>query len=171
MTPKCVRIAAIISQIFIIVWAAVSLIASFNQNNLIMYWTGGGGLGSAEADEKITSWAVIIYCVACLLLTISNLIMCNDAKFNKSGKLTLIPLVASAVTTAALPIAVRWVTTVQTMLVARVDGVEALQRLGVYNEIVSILSYLVHAAMIMAIAASAVYTYAKNHNKAVTEKE
>ncbi len=171
MTPKCVRITAIISQIFIILWAAVSLVASFNQNSLIMYWTGGGGLGSAETDEKITSWAVIIYCVACLLLTVSNLIMCNDAKFNKSGKITLVPLVASAVTTAALPIAVRWVTTVQTMLVARVDGADALARLGVYNEIVSILSYLVYASMVMAIAASAVYTYAKMQNKAVTEKE
>ena len=171
MTPKCVRITAIISQIFIIVWAVISLVASFKQNSLIMYWTGGGGLGSAETNEKITSWAVIIYCVACLLLTISNLIMCNDAKFNKSGKLTLVPLVASAVTTAALPIAVKWVTTVQTMLVARVDGVDTLARLGVYNEIVDMLSYLVHAAMIMAIAASAVYTYAKMQNKSVTEKE
>ena len=171
MTPKCVRITAIISQIFIIVWAAVSLIASFNQNSLIMYWTGGGGLGSVENNEKITSWATMVYCVACLLLTISNLIMCNDAKFNKSGKITLVPLVASSVTTAALPIAVKWVTTVQTMLVARVDGVEALQRLGVYSEIISILSYLVHAAMIMAIAASAVYTYAKMQNKSVTEME
>ena len=171
MTPKCVRITAIISQIFIIVWAVISLVASFKQNSLIMYWTGGGGLGSAETNEKITSWAVIIYCVACLLLTISNLIMCNDAKFNKSGKLTLVPLVASAVTTAALPIAVKWVTTVQTMLVARVDGVDTLARLGVYHEIVDMLSYLVHAAMIMAIAASAVYTYAKMQNKSVTEKE
>ncbi len=171
MTPKCVRITAIISQIFIIVWAVISLVASFKQNSLIMYWTGGGGLSSAETNEKITSWAVIIYCVACLLLTISNLIMCNDAKFNKSGKLTLVPLVASAVTTAALPIAVKWVTTVQTMLVARVDGVDTLARLGVYNEIVDMLSYLVHAAMIMAIAASAVYTYAKMQNKSVTEKE
>ena len=97
--------------------------------------------------------------------------MCNDAKFNKSGKLTIVPLVASAVTTAALPIAVRWVTTVQTMLVARVEGVDALARLGVYNEIVDMLSYLVYAAMVMAIAASAVYTYAKMQNKTVTEKE
>lgn len=171
MTPKCVRITAIISQIFIIVWAVVSLIANFKQNSLIMYWTGGGGLGSAETEERITSWSVIIYCVACLLLTISNLIMCNDVKFNKSGKLTLIPLVASAVTTAALPIAVKWVTTVQNMLVARVESADALARLGVNNEIVSILSYLVYAAMIMAIAASAVYTYAKMQNKSVTEKE
>lgn len=165
MTPKCVRITAIISQIFIIVWAAVSLIASFKQNSLIMYWTGGGGLGSAETDEKITSWATIVYCVACLLLTISNLIMCNDAKFNKSGKITLVPLIASAVTTAALPIAVQFVNKVQMQLTATVEGGEVLARLSVYNSIVATLSYLVHAAMVMAIAASAVYTYAKMQNK------
>ncbi len=170
MTPKCVRITAIISQIFIIIWAAVSLAASFNQNSLIMYWTGGSGLGSAETDERITSWAVIIYCVACLLLTISNLIMCNDAKFNKSGKLTLIPIVASAVTTAVLPISVRIVNGVQMQLTATVEGGEALARLSVYNNIVATLSYFVYAAMIMAIAASAVYTYAKMQNKAITEE-
>ena len=171
MTPKCVRITAIISQIFIILWAAVSLVASFNQNSLIMYWTGGGGLGSAETDEKITSWATIVYCVACLLLTISNLIMCNDAKFNKNGKLTLVPLIASAVTTAALPIAVQFVNKVQMQLTATVEGGEALARLSVYNSIVAALSYLVYAAMIMAIAASAVYTYAQNQHNAITEKE
>ncbi|MBQ8177144.1 MAG: hypothetical protein IJ035_08950 [Oscillospiraceae bacterium] len=171
MTPKCVRITAIISQIFIIVWAAVSLVASFNQNSLIMYWTGGGGLGSAETDEKVTSWSVIIYCVACLLLTISNLIMCNDAKFNKSGKITLVPLVASAITTAVLPISVKIVNGVQMQLTATVEGGEALARLSVYNSIVATLSYLVYAAMVMAIAASAVYTYAKMQNKPVTEKE
>lgn len=171
MTPKSVRITAIISQILIILWAAVSLAASFNQNSLIMYWTGGGGLGSAETDERITSWATIVYCVACLLLTVSNLIMCNDAKFNKSGKITLVPLVASALTTAVLPIAVSYVTNTQAVLVAQIEGADALARLGVYTEIVSTLSYLVHAAMIMAIAASAVYTYAKMQNKSVTEKE
>lgn len=171
MTPKCVRITAIISQIFIILWAAVSLAASFNQNSLIMYYTGGGGLGSAETNEKITSWATMVYCVACLLLTISNLIMCNDAKFNKSGKFTLIPLVASALTTAVLPIAVWYVSKVQTVLVAQIEGADALARLGVYSEIVSMLPYLVHAAMVMAIAASAVYTYAKMQNKATIEEE
>ena len=171
MTPKCVRITAIISQVFIIVWAVISLIASYKQNSLIMYWTGGGGLGSAETDEKVTSWAVIIYCVACLLLTISNLIMCNDAKFNKSGKLTIVPIVMSAFTTAVLPLAVGYVTKVQSVLVARVEGVDAIARLGVYNEIVDTFSYLVYAAMVMAIAASAVYTYAKMQNNATTEKE
>lgn len=171
MTPKCVRITAIISQIFIIVWAAASLVASFKQNSLIMYWTGGGGFGSAETDERIMSWSVIIYCVACLLLTISNLIMCNDAKFNKNGKLTLVPLIASAVTTAALPIAVQFVNKVQMQLTATVEGGDALARLSVYNSIVATLSYLVYAAMVMAIAASAVYTYAKMQNKTVTEKE
>lgn len=165
MTPKCVRITAIISQILIILWAAISLAASFSQNSLIMYWTGGGGLGSAETDERITSWATIVYCVACLLLTISNLIMCNDAKFNKSGKLTLVPLVASALTTAVLPIAVQFVNKVQMQLTATVEGGEALARLSVYNSIVAALSYLVYAAMVMAIAASAVYTYAKMQNK------
>lgn len=171
MTPKCVKTTAIISQIFIIVWTVVSLIVSFNQNSIIMYWTGGGGLGSAETDERMMSWAVIVYCAASLLLTISNLIMCNDAKFNKSGKLTFVPLIMSALTTAILPIAVKYSTTVQTMYVARLDGADSLARLGVYNEIVSILSYLVHAAMVMAIAASAVYSYAKMQHKSVTEKE
>ena len=171
MTPKCVRITAIISQIFIIVWAVISLIASFNQNNIIMYWTGGGGLGSAETDERIMSWAVIVYCAASLLLTISNLIMCNDAKFNKSGKLTFVPLIASALTTAVLPIAVAHVTKIQFVLVAQVEGADALARISVYNEIIGTLSYLVHAAMVMAIAASAVYTYAKMQNKPVTVKE
>lgn len=168
MTPKCVRITAIISQIFIIVWSVISLIVSINQNSIISYWTGGGTLGSAENDGRIMSWAIIVYCAAILLLTISNLIMCNDAKFNKNGKLTLVPIIMSALTTAIMPIGVKYSTTVQTMYVARLDGVDALARLGVYNEIVSILSYLVYAAMIMAIAASAVYTYVKNQSKANT---
>lgn len=171
MTPKCVRITAIISQIFIILWAAVSLAASFNQNSLIMYWTGGGGLGSAETNEKITSWATMVYCVACLLLTISNLIMCNDAKFNKSGKITLVPLVASALTTAVLPISVKIVNSVQMQLTATVEGGEALARFSVYNNIIATLSYLVYVAMVMAIAASAVYTYVKMQNKATIEEE
>ena len=165
MTPKCVRITAIISQILIILWAAVSLAASFSQNSLITFFSGGGGLGSAETDERITSWATIVYCVACLLLTISNLIMCNDDKFNKSGKLTLVPIVASSLTTAVLPVAVKYVNFAQTVLVAQIEGADALARLGVYTEIVSMLSYFVHAAMVMAIAASAVYTYAKMQNK------
>ncbi len=171
MTPKCVRITAIISQIFIIVWTAVSLVASFNQNGLIMYFTGGGGLGSAETNEKITSWVIIVYCVACLLLTISNLIMCNDAKFNKSGKLTLVPLVMSSLTAAVLPISVRIVNNIQMQLTATVEGGEALARLSVYNNIIAMLAYFVYVAMVMSIAASAVYTYTKMQNKPVTEKE
>ena len=171
MIPKSVKITAVISQIFIIVWAAVSLVVSFNQNSIITYWTGGGGLGSAGTNEKIMSWSIIVYCTASLLLTISNLTMCNDAKFNKNGKLTLVPLVASAVTTAVLPIAVKYVTLRQTLLVAQVEGSSALARLTVYNDIVSVLSYLVYAAMIMSIAVSAVYTYAKMQNKTNNEKE
>ena len=172
MTPKSVRTTAIISQIFIIVWSILSIIVSFCQDSVIMFWTGGGGLGSAEIDEKITSWAVMVYCAACLLLTVSNLIMCNDNRFNKSGKLTLVPIVMSALTTAVLPIAVQYVNFAQTVLVARVEGSEALVRLGVYNKIVTYLAYLVYAAMIMAIAASAVYTYAKmQNNKVNIEKE
>ena len=103
--------------------------------------------------------------------TISNLIMCNDAKFNKSGKITLVPLVASALTTAVLPIAVAYVTKIQFVLVAPVEGADALARISVYNEIIGTLSYLVHAAMVMAIAASAVYTYAKMQNKPVMVME
>ena len=106
MIPKSVKNSAIVSQILIIVWVVVFWIVTLYQDKIIMYWTGGG-LGSAESEYRVMSWSVMVYCAASALLTISNLIMCNDGKFNKSGKLTLVPLVASAVTTAALPIAVR----------------------------------------------------------------
>ena len=162
MTPKSVRITAIISQIFIIVWAAVSLVVSFKQEIFLKLYIDGNIL---EHTEKSESWAVIVYCVACLLLTISNLIMCNDVRFNKSGRLTLVPLVASGVTTAVLPAAVRYVNHVQTMLIAQVDGSEALARYSAYNIVVTDLAYFVYAAMVMSIAVSAVYAYAKMNNK------
>ena len=117
------------------------------------------------------SWSVMVYCAASALLTISNLKMCNDGKFNKIGKLTLVPLVASAVTTAALPIAVRYVDSVQRVLVARVEGTDMLVKLSAYINIVSVISYLVYAAMIMSIASSAVYTYVKTNNTVKNEKE
>ncbi len=161
MIPKSVRITAIISQIFIIVWAVVSIILSFNQEFFLKQFVGESVL---ESTSKTESWSVIVYCVASLLLTISNLIMCNDSRFNKNGKLTLVPLIVSAVTTAVLPIAAGYAVNVQTNLVATVDGVNALVRLSNYNAIVSVLSYLVYAAMIMSIAISSVYTYVRIQN-------
>ena len=161
MTPKSVRITAIISQIFIIVWTVFSLVVSFNQEIFLKFFIDGNVL---EHTDKSESWSVIVYCVACLLLTISNLIMCNDERFNTSGKLTLVPLVASAVTTAALPVAVVYVQNVQLILTGRIEGVNELARLSAYNQIVTYLAYFVYAAMIMSIAVSAVYAYAKMQN-------
>ena len=57
------------------------------------------------------------------------------------------------------------------MLVARVEGTDMLVKLSAYINIVSVISYLVYAAMIMSIASSAVYTYVKTNNTVKNEKE
>lgn len=161
MTPKSARNTAIVSQIFIIVWVFALWIVTLNQDKVIRYFSDV----KIDYEFNVMSWSVLVYCVASALLTISNLIMCNDSKFNKNGKVTLVPLVATAVTTAALPIAVRYVDSVQKRLVARVEGTDMLVKLSAYINIVSVISYLVYAAMIMSIASSAVYTYAKTNRK------
>lgn len=156
MTPKSVKTAAIVSQVLLIAWAAFSIAASIFQDNLLALF--GIPTSIIEDTEKASSWAVIAMCVANLLLTAANVLICN-------GKGVHSPIIMSAVTTGLLPVAVAYLNVLQLQIIARLRGSEAFARMSAYNQVVAFLSYLLYAGAIITIAASAVYAYAKMQDK------
>ncbi|MDD6990569.1 MAG: hypothetical protein PUI48_01950 [Oscillospiraceae bacterium] len=87
---------------------------------------------------------------------------------NRKG--VFIPLVISSVTTGILPLTVFISNMIRTRLTAGMMGTNALSALSIYSNVLSLLSYLLYAAAIITIAASAVYAYANNPLNKTSER-
>ncbi|MCI7766493.1 MAG: hypothetical protein MSJ26_00720 [Oscillospiraceae bacterium] len=159
-TPKSVKTAAIASQAILIIWALLLLLSSLFQKNILNELSGGW---IYEETEKVFLYSGVFMCIANLAITASNALI-------SKGKRVFMPLVISSVTTGILPIAVLISNLIQTRLTARLMGTEVLAALSLYSNVVNILSYLLYAAAIITIAASAVYAYANNPVNKISER-
>ena len=151
-TPRSVKTAAMVSQIILILWVILLLLSSLFQKSIFAGLSGGF---ISENTEKTVLYSGVIMCIANLAITASNALISKE-------KRVFMPLVISSVTTGILPIAAFISNTAQTRLTAVLKGAEALSSLSIYMNVVSLLSYLLYAAAIITIAASAVYAFAKN---------
>ena len=156
--PKSVRTAAIVSQAIVVLWAVLSFLSSFFQDNFLAYYADSYII---ENTDKVTSWAVAVRCIAALAVSGANMLIC-------SRKSVYMPVVMASVTAGLLPFAVSGMNTWQMMLTAHLEGADALARLSMVNQIESVLAYFLSAALIITIAAGAVYAYARKH---CTEEE
>lgn len=146
---KFSRNTAITSQVIIIIWLALQLLASIFQKSLLADMMPRG---SSEM-QKVNSWAVIVLCLGGLFIISANFMICRQ-----KGKKA--PLIMSSVTAGLLPIAVRLTDTVQAQSLNNADGIESLQSLSVYrNYIVYPLSYILYVGAVVTIAAVAVYAF------------
>lgn len=142
---KFSRNAAITSQVIVIIWLAVQLMASIFQKSLIE------PICSFEDIPKINSWEVIVLCVAGLCVILANFMICR-----KKGKNA--PLLLSAIASGLLPIAVQLANVAQFNSITSM--VSEYQALSVYDTyIVQPLSYLLYAGAVVTIAAAAVYAF------------
>ena len=151
--PKSVKTAAIVSQSLVVLWGVLSLFSNIFQDNLIEWYVGSYVI---EDTDKIVSWAVVVRCIVALVISGANILIC-------SRKAVHTPLVMASVTTGIVPLIINGVQNRQVIMTAYSDGVDAVERLSVVMKIDSILSYFLSAAMIITIAAGAVYAYAKKN--------
>ena len=151
--PKSVKTAAIVSQAIVVLWAVLSVLANIFQDNLIESYMDGY---LSETTDKITSWAVIVRCIAALIVSGANMLIC-------SRKTVHTPVVMASVTAGLLPFAVNYIAARQAMITAHLEGANALARLSVVQQIGSTLAYFLSAALIITIAAGAVYSYARKN--------
>lgn len=153
--PKSVRTAAIVSQVFIIVWTLLSLLASIFQNSFAGLYISRYYI---ENIDKIAPVVTIINCVKGLLLSAANVLMCR-------GKNVYAPLIMTAVTMGIFPV----ITNVAKMI--RFDyysafGSGILAKCNAVNTVELMLSNILAVAAIITVAAAAVYAYAKKNQNA-----
>ena len=151
--PKSVKTAAIVSQSLVVLWGVLSLFSNIFQDNLIEWYVGSYVI---EDTDKIVSWAVIVFCIAALAVSVSNILIC-------SRKTVHTPLVMASVTFGLMPVFLNIFRNRQLIVTAHLDGVGEVARLSAVQSIESILSYFLSVAMIITIAAGAVYAYAKKN--------
>ena len=151
--PKSVRIAAIVSQSVIVLWVVLTIIASVFQDKILELFMESYAI---ESTNKIGSWSVIIRCIAVIIASAANILIC-------SRKTVYTPLVMTSVTAGMLPFVTNYITTQQALIVVASEGAAAMVRLSSVRQIESVLAYLISAAMIVTIAAGAVYAFAKNN--------
>lgn len=158
--PKPVRIAAIVSQAIIVLWVVLTIISSLFQDKLIELFIDSRAI---ENTEKIGSWSVCVSCIAAIIASVANALIC-------SRKTVYTPLVMTAVTSGLLPVAVNYIAIMQAKTVIYLEGANAVARWSSVQRIESTLSYFLSAALVITIAASAVYVYAQKNFSESGEK-
>lgn len=151
--PKSVKIAAIVSQSLVVLWGVLSIFSNIFQDNLLKWYVDSY---MVENTDKIVSWSVVVYCIAALIVSAANILICSRKTVNT-------PVIMASVTTGIVPPIINGVQNRQLIMTAYSDGADAVARLSAVMKIDSILSYFLSAAMIITIAAGAVYAYAKKN--------
>ena len=151
--PKSVKIAAIVSQSLVVLWGILSLFSNIFQDNLLKWYVDSYMI---ENTDKIVSWSVVVRCIAALVISVANILICSRKTVNT-------PVIMASVTTGKVPPIINGVQNRQLIMTAYSDGADAVARLSAVMKIDSILSYFLSAAMIITIAAGAVYAYAKKN--------
>lgn len=151
--PKSVKIAAIVSQSLVVLWGILSLFSNIFQDNLLKWYVDSY---MVENTDKIVSWVVVVRCIAALVISGANILICSRKTVNA-------PLVMTSVTAGSMPVFLSIFRNRQLIMTVYSDGADAVARLSAVQNIESILSYFLSAAMIITIAAGAVYVYAKKN--------
>ena len=151
--PKSVKIAAIVSQAIVVLWGVLSIFSNVFQDSLLKWYVDSYMI---ENTDKIVSWAVVVRCIAALVISVANILIC-------SRKTVHTPLIMASVTTGIVPPIINGVQNRQLIMTAYSDGADAVARLSAVMKIDSILSYFLSAAMIITIAVGAIYAYAKKN--------
>lgn len=145
---KPVRISAYVSQYLIVLWVALSVLLLILQDSLVY---------GVENTESVIVVSVIAQAVSGILIIVANLLLVK----NKFG---VFPLVLSSVSTALIPVATFTADYVQLKFVA-VKGAYYLARFNQVKTATSLILYVLYAAAVITIAASAVFAYAKRNIK------
>ncbi len=159
MCPKSVKIAAIISQVILVLWILLTILSNVFQRTIIDRFFGYR-LYDTE-NERAFPWTVAAMCIADIVITAANFFICR-------GKCKIAPLVMTAVTTGILQIVCSFLQTIQLRFVSITEGSESFYIMGCAYTIGEMLSYFLYAAAVITIAAAAVYAYAK---KEATEEQ
>ena len=151
--PKSVKIAAIVSQSLIVLWVISSIIASVFQDKLLELFMEPYAI---ESTNKIGSWSVCVSCAAAVIASAANILIC-------SRKSVHTPLVMTSVTIGLLPFAVNYAKTQQAMTVVYLEGAAAVARWSSVQQIELALGHVLYAALIITIAAGAVYAFVRKN--------
>ena len=145
---KPVRISAYVSQYLIILWAALTVLSLALQDSFVY---------GVENTEPVIVVSVIAQAVSGILIIVANLLLVK----NKFG---VFPLVLSSVSTALIPVATFTSNYVQAKFVA-IKGADYLARFSQVKMTASLILYVLYAAAVITIAASAVFACAKRNIK------
>ncbi len=151
-SPKSVKIAAIISQVILVLWILLTILSNVFQRTIIDRFFGYG-LYDTE-NERAFPWTVAAMCIADIVITSADFFICQ-------GKHRIAPLIMTAVTTGILQIVCSFLQTIQLRFVSITEGSESFYIMGCAYTIGEMLSYFLYAAAVITIAAAAVYAYAK----------
>lgn len=156
-TPKSIKTACIVSLASIAVWFLAVAVIDIFQDKLIVPFYPGADFGEDTGRIFLASTAVNII-IAAVIAACSVLMI--------YGKTTLIPLILSGSAALLNPIISNFAHTLQVILAARLQGEDAIARIDAVTQITSYASYILNAAFLCTVAASAVYAYAKKkgHN-------
>lgn len=150
-TPKSVKVVSIISLVSIAVWLlAVALIDIF-QDNIVSLFIMTSFVGE---NEHIFLASTMVYIISAAVIAACNILMIY-------GKTTLIPIICSGTAALLNPIISAAVQNNQIILTAKLQGEYALARTDAILTLSGFASYILNAAFLCTIAASAVYAYAK----------
>ena len=140
------RKTALVSQIFLIVWSVLQLLASIFK----MRWLG---------ERNIVSFMVITLCVGNLLVTVSNIMI-----LTKKGRLA--PFLISSITCGTMPITVQIVSRIQNTALIASTGYTILLIEGAYF---APLSCILYVGAVLSISAAAVCLFQGEKKSSRTE--
>lgn len=150
-TPKSVKIVSIISLVSIAVWFLLVALINIFQDNIVSLFIITSFAGE---NEHIFLASTMVHIISAAVIAVCNILMIN-------GKTTLIPIICSGAVTFLNPIISTAVQNNQIILTAKLQGEYALARINAIATFSSFVSYILSAAFLCTIAASAVYAYAK----------
>lgn len=151
-----IKTAAVISCIIFAVWLLLTFAAYVFQDDILKLF--GTPDDITEGTKRVLPWSIIVQS----LFSTPVILSCYMIIKEKGGAL---PMIISGTASVLMPIAVSVAGVVQNMVTARINGASALVRTATAGNITSVLSYLLNAACIIAVAAAAVHFYASKNGE------
>ncbi|MBQ7834324.1 MAG: hypothetical protein IJ385_00930 [Ruminiclostridium sp.] len=151
-TPKSVRLASIISLAVIALFALTTLLINIYQTPIVTLYAGTTEI--AAGSSYIFPAETIAYIAGALLIATADYLMIKE-------KAVLAPLVLSGLAAICTMPAAAALRTIQSILVSRLQGFDFLARLSTLQLFTTYPFYILNAAIICTVAASAAYAYAK----------
>lgn len=149
-----IKTAAVISCSLFAVWLVLSAAAYVFQDSFIMLMTP---YNTIEETERVLSLGAVVQ----FLFSIPVVFSCYLIIKEKGG---VLPLALSMAASVLMPVIASAAGTVQQIFTGHIVGASQLVRLAAAGNVTSILSYLLNAACLTAVAAAAVHFYASKNN-------